>query len=96
MYGYVTVRNTVLIFILGAKVLVLGRHAIQFYPSDLISAAILCTFGKWQISIINITAICIFLLGKALARIVQIAIGTISVYILTLLYVLNYPRSNVH
>ena len=94
MYGYVTVRNTVLIFILGAKILVLGRHAIQFYPSDLVSAAILCTFGKWQISIINITAI--FLLGKALARRVQMAIEAISVYLLTLLYVLNYPRSNVH
>ena len=83
-----------LVFILGAKILVLGRHAIQFYPSDLVSAAILCTFGKWQISIINITAI--FLLGKALARIVQMVIEAISVYLLTLLYVLNYTRSNVH
>ena len=83
-----------LVFILGVKILVLGRHAIQFYPSDLVSAAILCTFGKWQISIINITAI--FLLGKALARIVQMVIETISVYLLTLLYVLNYTRSNVH
>ena len=94
MYGYVTVRNTVLVFILGAKILVLGRHAIQFYPSDLVSAAILCTFGKWQISIINITAI--FFLGKALARIVHMVIEAISVYLLTLLYVLNYTRSNVH
>ena len=53
-------------------------------------------FWQWQISIINITAICIFLLRKALARIVQMAIGAISVYLLTLLYVLNYPSSNVH
>ena len=94
MYGYVTVRNTVLIFILEAKTLVLGRHAIQFYPSNLVSAAILCPFGKWQIFIINITAI--FLQGKALARIVQMAIGAISVYLLTLFYVLNYTRSNVY
>ena len=96
MYGYVIVRNTVLIFILRAKIIVLGRLALWFYLSDLVSAAILCTSGKWQISIINITAICIFLLGKALARIVQMAIGAISAYLLTLLYVLNYPRSNVH
>ena len=74
--------------------LVLGRRAIWFYLSDLVSAAILCTSGKWQISIINVTAI--FLQGKVLARIVHMAIEAISVYLLTLLYVLNYPRSNVH
>ena len=94
MYGYVIVRNIVLIFILRAKIKVLGTRAIRFYLSDLVSAAILCTSGKWQIFIINITAI--FLLGKALARIVQMAIGAISVYLLTLLYVLNCPRSDVH
>ena len=66
----------------------------MFYPSDLVSAAILCTFGNWKIFIINITAI--FLLGKALARVVQMAFAAISVYLLTLLCVLNYPRSKVH
>ena len=83
-----------LIYIIEAKMLVLGRRAIWFYLSDLVSAATLCTSSKWQISIINITAI--FLQGKALARIVQMAIGAISVYLLTLLDELNYPRSNVH
>ena len=96
MYGYVIVRNTVLIFILRAKTIVLGRRAIRFYLSDLVSAAILYTSGKWQIFIINITAICTILLGKVFARIVQMAIGAISVYLLTLFYVLNYPRRNVH